>query len=143
MSKVDAHYEFIPKIKGLRDKISPDTLITINGDVDSREKGEELANQYDIDGVMIGRGVFQNPFVFEANEQKHSIDELTGLLSLHLDLHDKYEMKLGPRKYDPLKRFFKVYIHDFSGANELRQKMMATKNTDEARQVIASFNQEI
>jgi tRNA-dihydrouridine synthase len=136
MSKVGAHYELIPKIKELRDSLAPDTLITINGDVDDREKGEVLAKKYGIDGVMIGRGIFQNPFVFEMNKRKHSREELVDMLNLHLDLHDKYEAAFGPQKFDPLKRFFKIYIRGFPGANELRQKLMETNNTSEARQAV-------
>lgn len=136
MSKVGAHYELIPKIKELRDSLAPDTLITINGDIDDREKGDILAKKYGIDGVMIGRGIFQNPFVFEKNIRKHSREELVDILKLHLDLHDKYETTFGPRKFDPLKRFFKIYIREFSGANELRQKLMETNNTSEARQAV-------
>ncbi|MFH4201812.1 tRNA-dihydrouridine synthase, partial [Acinetobacter baumannii] len=33
MSQVDAHWELIPEIKKLRDRIAPNTLITINGDI--------------------------------------------------------------------------------------------------------------
>ncbi len=64
MSKVPAHYELIPEIKKLRDDIAPKTLLIINGDVRDREHGLELVEKYAIDGVMIGRGVFSNPFCF-------------------------------------------------------------------------------
>ncbi len=56
MSKVDAHWEVIPKIIALRDQIAPQTLITINGDIPDRRTGEELAEKYGVDGIMIGRG---------------------------------------------------------------------------------------
>ncbi len=56
MSKVDAHWEVIPKIIALRDQIAPQTLITINGDIPDRQTGEELAEKYGVDGIMIGRG---------------------------------------------------------------------------------------
>ncbi|HAQ1137859.1 TPA: tRNA-dihydrouridine synthase family protein, partial [Enterococcus faecium] len=65
MSKVDAHWEVIPKIIALRDQIAPQTLITINGDIPDRQTGEELAEKYGVDGIMIGRGIFKNPYAFE------------------------------------------------------------------------------
>jgi tRNA-dihydrouridine synthase len=136
MSKVGAHYELIPEIKKLRDEIAPQTLLTINGDIRDRQHGEELVKQYNIDGVMIGRGIFQNPFAFEVTKKEHSKQELLNILNLHLDLHDKYSLELEPRKFDPLKHFFKVYIRDFTGASELREKLMHTKNTDEVRNLI-------
>ena len=137
MSKVEAHYELIPEILQLRDEIAPKTLITINGDVLNREQGEALAKQYNIDGIMIGRGVFQNPFAFETKAINHTREELLAMLNVHLDLYDKYSTELDPRKFDPLKHFFKVYIRDFAGASELREKLMHTKNTDEVRKILS------
>jgi tRNA-dihydrouridine synthase len=133
MSKVDAHFELIPEIKRLRDEIAPQTLLTINGDVRDRQHGEELVAQYGVDGIMIGRGIFHNPFAFETEVRAHSREELLGLLRLQLDLHDKYSAELGPRKFEPLKRFFKIYVREFDGASELREKLMHTKTTNEVR----------
>ncbi len=139
MSKVPAHYELISDIKKLRDELAPHTLLTINGDIRDRQHGEELAKQYGVDGIMIGRGVFHNPFAFEKEGREHTREELLGLLQLQLNLHDKYSIELEPRKFDPLKRFFKIYIRDFPGASELREQLMHTKSTDEVRQTIATF----
>ncbi|MEI6229007.1 MAG: tRNA-dihydrouridine synthase [Candidatus Saccharibacteria bacterium] len=136
MTKVPAHYELIPEILALRDEIAPQTLITINGDIRDRQHGLELAQQYGIDGFMIGRGVFADPFAFESEPREHNRAELVALANLQLDLHDKYSTESSPRKYDPLKRYFKIYFHGFPGASEMRDKLMHTKNTDEARQLI-------
>jgi len=138
MTKVPAHYELIPEIKKLRDEITPKTLLTINGDVVDRQQGEELAKKYGVDGIMIGRGVFQNPFAFEKVATEHTNTELLNMLKTHLDLYDKYSTDETPRKFDPLKHFFKIYIRDFPGASELRNKLMHTKNTDEVRKIISS-----
>ena len=70
MSKVPAHFELIPEIIALRDEIAPGTLLTINGDVRDRTHGLELVRQYPgIDGIMIGRGVFADPFCFAAGSR--------------------------------------------------------------------------
>lgn len=138
MSKVDAHYELIPEIKKLRDEIAPHTLLTINGDIRDRQHGLELAETYSVDGIMIGRGIFTNPFAFELDKKEHPREELLGLLNFHLDLFDKYSTELEPRRFEPLKRFFKIYIRDFPGASELREKLMHTKSTDEVRALIKS-----
>jgi len=137
MTKVPAHYELIPEIIQLRDEIAPKTLLTINGDVVNRQQGEELAKKYGVDGIMIGRGVFQNPFAFEKVATEHTNTELLDMLKTHLDLHDKYSTDETPRKFDPLKHFFKIYIRDFTGASELRDKLMHTKNTDEVRTILS------
>ncbi|MDO4773690.1 MAG: tRNA-dihydrouridine synthase family protein [Candidatus Saccharibacteria bacterium] len=65
MSKVPAHYELIDDIVRLRDEVAPQTLLTINGDIRDRAHGLELAAQHPgVNGLMIGRGVFQDPFCF-------------------------------------------------------------------------------
>lgn len=140
MSKVPAHYELIPDILELRDEIAPQTLITINGDIPDRLAGLELAKQYNVDGIMIGRGVFHNPFAFEEYPREHSRAEYLELLNYQLDLHDKYNEPSCPRKYDPLKRYYKIYIRDFAGAAELRDALMHTKNTAEARLLINNLS---
>jgi tRNA-dihydrouridine synthase len=136
MSKVPAHFELISEIKKLRDEIAPQTLLTINGDIRDRQHGLELVKEYGVDGIMIGRGVFTNPFALEQEPREHSREELLGLLHMQLDLHDKYSAE-NPRKFDPLKRFFKIYVRDFAGASELRERLMHTKTTDEVRAILA------
>ncbi len=138
MSKVDAHWDLIGEIKKLRDEIAPDTLLTINGDIPDRKTGLELAEKYGIDGVMIGRGIFTNPFAFETEPREHSSEELMGLLRLHLDLFDKYS-KEESRLFKPLRRFFKIYVRGIKGAGELRHQLMDTNTTDEVRALLDEF----
>ena len=142
MSKVDAHWEVIPQIMALRDKIAPSTLITINGDIPDRQKGLELFEQYGVDGIMIGRGIFKNPYAFEVKKKEHTSQELLGLLRLQLDLQDEYA-QMVPRSIVGLHRFFKIYLKGFPGANDLRVSLMGTKSTDEVRRILDAFeNQE-
>jgi len=138
MSKVPAKWELIPEILKLRDDIAPQTLITINGDILDRQMGLELVEKYGVDGVMIGRGVFKNPYCFEKEPQEHSTEELLGLLRLQLDLQDEYAKKV-PRSIVGLHRFFKIYVKGFPGASDLRVKLMNTKSTDDARQLLDEF----
>ncbi|MDO3413009.1 tRNA-dihydrouridine synthase [Saccharibacillus sp. CPCC 101409] len=139
MSKADAHWELIPAIKQLRDEISPQTLLTINGDIPDRQKGLELAEKYGVDGIMIGRGIFHNPFAFEKEPKEHGSEELLNLLKLHLDLHDRYSSELERRPFKALSRFFKIYVRGFRGASELRVKLMEAKSTEEVRSGLAEF----
>lgn len=142
MSKVAAHWELIPEIKKLRDEIAPQTLLTINGDIPDRKTGLELVEKYGVDGVMIGRGIFKNPYAFEKEPQEHSSKELLDLLRLHLDLFDKYSQELEPRPFAQLQRFFKIYVKGFRGASELRHQLMSTKTTNEVREMLAKFERE-
>ena len=142
MSNVDAHWELIEAVKNLRDEIAPNTLLTINGDIPDRKTGLELATKYGIDGVMIGRGIFHNPFAFEKEPREHTSKELLDLLRLHLTLFDKYSQKEN-RQFKSLRRFFKIYVRGIRGASELRHQLMSTQSTDEVRALLDDFEAKI
>ena len=134
MSKVPAHYELIPEIIKLRDKISPETKLVINGDIKDRAHALELHQKYpEVDGFMIGRGVFQNPYCFSDHQPTRK--ELIDLLKMHLDLYEKY----AGEHYEPLKHFFKIYINNFPGAKEIRAKFMETHSVAEAREILKTL----
>lgn len=139
MSKVPAHWELMPEIVHIRDEIAPGTLIIGNGDVRDRQHGEELVTQTGCDGIMIGRGIFANPFCFEKDPRQHTREELVALLHYHLNLYDTMAERYTPRPFDTLKRFFKIYIREFEGASELREKLMHTTTTDQVRELLKSF----
>ena len=141
MSVADAHWELIPEIKALRDEIAPQTKLTINGDILDREMGMELVEKYGVDGVMIGRGIFKNPFAFEKQKREHSPKEHLELLKYQLDLQDQYVDQL-PRSMSGLHRFFKIYVKGFRGAAELRNQLMNTKTTNEVRTLLQQFEAE-
>ncbi len=138
MSKVDAHWELIEAIKNLRDEIAPDTLLTINGDIPDRQTGLELVEKYGVDGIMIGRGIFHNPFAFEKEACEHTSKELLDLLRLHLSLFQKYN-KDEDRQFKSLRRFFKIYVRDIKGASQLRHQLMNTESIAEARELLDAF----
>ena len=156
MSKVAAHYELIDDIVALRDAIAPQTLLTINGDIRDRAHGMALVAAHPgVNGVMIGRGVFADPFCFAPSADDvvqgaqlatpmQSASSLVqrnfALLRYHLDLFDHWQPQLG-RPYETLKRFYKIYIRDFDGAKELRDQLMHTTSTAEARHVIHQWHE--
>lgn len=141
MSKVDAHWELIPQIVKLRDEIAPQTLITINGDILDRQMGLALAEKYGVDGLMIGRGIFKNPYAFEKEPKEHTPKEMIDLLRLQLDLQDQFSEQV-PRSIVGLHRFFKIYVKGFPGANDLRVSLMNTKSTAEVREILDTFEGE-
>lgn len=141
MSKVDAHWELIPQIVKLRDEIAPQTLITINGDILDRQMGLALAEKYGVDGLMIGRGIFKNPYAFEKEPKEHTPKEMIDLLRLQLDLQDQFSEQV-PRSIVGLHRFFKIYVKGFPGANDLRVSLMNTKSTAEVREILDTFEEE-
>ncbi|PTF47241.1 tRNA dihydrouridine synthase [Staphylococcus chromogenes] len=142
MSNVDAHWELIEAIKTMRDAVAPQTSLTINGDIPDRQKGLELAAKYGVDGIMIGRGIFNNPFAFEKEPREHTSKELLDLLRLHLTLFDTYS-KDETKRFKSLHRFFKIYVRGIKGASELRNKLMQTQSTDEVRALLDTFEAQL
>lgn len=132
MSKVPAHWELAEKIIKMRDEISPTTLLVGNGDVLSRTQGDELAKKYQLDGIMIGRGVFSDPFVFSKNSTWYQSkkEEKIELYKKHVKLFAE-TWRGGERRVPTLNKFCKIYIQGFAGAKELREKLMLARSTDE------------
>ena len=139
MSKVPAEWEHAAEITALRDKISPSTKVVGNGDVLTRKQGEELAKKYNLDGIMIGRGIFQDPFVFakESPWESKVPEERIELLRHHAGLFDKTWG--NERRYDTLKKFAKIYISGFEGAKELREQIMATEDYSELIRILTEL----
>lgn len=158
MSKVPAHYELISEIVQLRDELAPATKLVINGDIKNLAQARELGQQYPgVDGYMIGRGIFENPYCFTEHQPTQA--ELLDLLQLHLDLFDaqdakwcahqaelmredpdfalRQDGKVRSLPFEPLKHYFKIYVSGFPGAAELRARMMECRSTDEVRAVLA------
>lgn len=138
MSKVPAHFELIPEIVELRDDISPVTKLVINGDIKNLQDIKERQTP-GVDGWMIGRGVFENPYCFAGRTGTRA--ELFELLNFHLDLFDKTSQETLKKyghslSFEPLKHYFKIYINNYDGAKELRAKLMECHSTDEAREIL-------
>jgi len=132
MSKTPANWKAIGEIANICTALSPTTLIVGNGDVQSRQQGECLAKQYGLDGIMIGRGVFQDPFVFAENSpwSEFNKQQRIKLFSKHVELFAKTWQK-DERKVHSLNKFCKIYIQGFPNAKELREKFMSAQSTEE------------
>ena len=139
LSNVPANWNLIGQTARLRDRLSPATLIVGNGDVASRIQAEKLAEKYGLDGVMIGRGVFQDPFVFSKDSPWASWDksQKLELWQKHLKLFAK-TWQPGERNFEALKKFCKVYINGFDGASNLRAKFMAAAGLAELEALAAA-----
>lgn len=133
MSKFPANWEEIGKAVQLRNQIKSQTLIIGNGDIFSREDAEKKIKLYSVDGVMIGRGMFHDPWIFNETIDRSTItlkDKIT-LLIKHVEL---FEQTWGNGKdFNILKKFFKIYISDFSNASNVRVHFMTCKNYQEAK----------
>ena len=135
MSDVPAHWEFMKDIVALRDKISPNTLIIGNGDVLTIEDAKKKVKETGCDGVMIGRGIFGNPWCFSGKIPTQE-ERLTVLVE-HTKLFEKL---LGDIKsFALMKKHFKAYVSGWDGAKELRMQLMETTNAAEVDKIIKEY----
>lgn len=131
MSKVPARWEEIAKAVNIRDAMKSETVIIGNGDVVSRKQAIAYTKEYGVDGVMIGRGIFQNLWLFhpEKCDQSIPLKEKLRVLRRHSELyHDTWG---DTRSFEILKKFIKVYVAGFSGAAEMRRKLMECKDAQD------------
>ncbi|MEX1027420.1 MAG: tRNA-dihydrouridine synthase family protein, partial [Candidatus Paceibacterota bacterium] len=73
MSKVPARWELLSRTVELRDALSPETLILGNGDVTSLEDARRKVQETGVDGAMIGRGIFGNPWFFDPEKDASTV----------------------------------------------------------------------
>jgi tRNA-dihydrouridine synthase len=132
LSKVPAHWDLIGEVAQQRASLSPETVLIGNGDVMNRAQGEQLARQYGLDGIMIGRGVFDDPYVFARQSPwpEQTSSQRIELYAKHVKLFAATWQK-QERRVVTLNKFCKVYIQGFPGAKELREKLMDAQTTDE------------
>src|SRR3989344_968290 len=131
MSSVPAQWDKIGEVEemarsaGSGQAKGSGVLIISNGDVMSLVDAKEKAQKYNLDGIMVGRGIFANPWFFSGREVGDPKERIK-LLKKHVENSDK--LWGDGKNFDTLKRFFKVYIQGWPGAKDLRTELMMTKN---------------
>lgn len=150
MSLVPAHWEDVKTAVLLRDKMGVQTLIIGNGDAKNLADAREKAKASGADGVMLGRAIFGNPWLFNQDSlfqcsQEHwnrESAEVKERLSVMVEHTKLFEKKLGKVKnFAIMKKHYKAYAHGFDGAKELRVKLMDAENAKEVEGIVKKFLQ--
>ena len=154
MSKVPNDWNVIKRAVEIRNEMKSQTLIIGNGDINNLTEAEEAVKQSGVDGVMIGRGIFGNPWFF--NKEINTSDISTADKLRVLIEHTKvFEEKLGgikPRSeflqtqksttgknFAIMKKHYKAYVTGFDGAKELRIKLMEAQNATEVENLVNDY----
>lgn len=143
MSLVPARWEHVAEAVAIRDKYdsSPTkTLILGNGDVKNLAEAEQKAKETGADGVMIGRGIFGNPWCFNRDRAPETIT-LEERLKVMIEHTYLFEKLLGEEKsFDLMKKHYKAYVSGFDGAKELRIKLMENaKDAAAVERIVSEF----
>ena len=130
MSNGPALWDEIGKAVELRNQLGKSTVMIGNGDVFSYPDAMSRVQQYKVDGVMVGTGVFKNPWMFNSKPVELTVDRRIELMHKHINL---YQDTWGKDKdYNVLKRFFKIYLNGFAGAAHWRDRFMRARDYEEA-----------
>lgn len=135
MSKHPAHWN---RIKDAVDMArGSGTMIIGNGDVvdldDARKKVEETG----VDGVMLGRAIFGNPWLFNREGVIPTLDEKLMAMVEHTAL---FEETWGDTKnFDLMKKHYKAYVNGFDGAKFLRMKLMECHQAADVARVVQEY----
>jgi tRNA-dihydrouridine synthase len=139
-SEGPVHWDEIAKIPSMRDELSPDTLILGNGSVESVSQGNQLCMQYGLDGIMYGRAVFENLYLFShEGVQFKMLPEVKKVQILKNHLESYHDLWGDRGNYEKMKKFYKIYTVDFPEALNLRAQLMETHDYLHALNVVNSY----
>ena len=154
MSNTKARWDSVARAKELAKNTS--TLIIGNGDVINMEDAKEKARATGADGIMFGRAIFGNPWLFATvghpmsnslkNSEKLKPCDISKEITIAQKLivmveHTKlFEKELGVYKnFAIMKKHYKAYINGFDGAKELRTKLMDATDAREVEMMVAAY----
>lgn len=137
MSLVPAHWERMARAVELRNEINPSVPILGNGDVKSLEEAKQKIAETGCDGVMIGRGIFGNPWVFAGRkpEELGKEEKLTALI----ELAHTFEAMRPPKHFAILKKHIKAFVAGYDGASELRARLMEADTAAQLEQIATAL----
>ncbi len=143
MSLVPAKWDVITdavRIRDQHDNSSSKTLILGNGDVKDLADADEKIKISGADGVMIGRGIFGNPWCFNraVDYAKIPLAEKLRVMVEHTYMFEK--LLVEHKNFDIMKKHYKAYVNGFDGAKELRIKLMAgAKSAADVEAMVVDF----
>jgi nifR3 family TIM-barrel protein len=137
MSQVPARWERVKRAVEIRDELGSETLIIGNGDVTSVKDAQEKIKESGADGVMFGRALLGNPWIFDESKIEVTVAEKIEAAMNHTEMFLEF---WGERKsFELMKKFYRAYINNFPLAKELRAEMMEKKTFEEIRVVVEKF----
>jgi len=134
MTDCPADWSEIAKAARLRDQLGLDLPILGNGDVESIEDAREKSKFYGLDGAMVGRGIFSNPWIFMEEQRERTPEEKLDLLWKHTELFDR--VWGDTKNFHILRRYYSIYTKGFPGAADLRARLMQTESIADVRRLL-------
>ncbi|MBU0667881.1 tRNA-dihydrouridine synthase, partial [Patescibacteria group bacterium] len=110
-----------------------ETTILGNGDIESIEDGLAKVKEYGVDGFLIGRAAFGNPWIFQVKGPEIMLRDRIKAAIKHSEL---YEEIFGNKHFVHMRKHLAWYLKGFPGAGEIRKKLMQTSSAQEVKEVL-------
>lgn len=133
MSLVPARWEAIARAVEMAR--GSGTLVVGNGDVKDLADAREKAAETGADGIMLGRAIFGNPFLFNETIDKSTLT-LKDKLSILVEQAALFEELLPHKNFAIMRKHFGAYVKGFDGAASIRMQLMEAENTEQMRKII-------
>ena len=152
MSNVPAHWNLMKKIVEIRNEVAPKTLIFGNGDVVDTEDAKQKVKDTGCDGVMLGKAIFGNPWLFNPSRDlplsgEEETKKKLNVMIEHTKLFEKLLMHPArdgaSKNFAIMKKHYKAYVNGFDGAKELRMKLMEAENASQVEKITRDFLEKI
>jgi nifR3 family TIM-barrel protein len=140
MSGVDARWDVVARAVDIAR--GSGTLIIGNGDVRDLSEANAKAAETGANGVMLGRAIFGNPWLFKqatsyGGRYLPTVEEKLRVMAEHTAL---FEQLLGDIKsFNSMKKHYRAYVTGFDGARELRAQLVGAKDASEVALITAGF----
>jgi len=135
MSKVPARWERVKRAVEIRDELGSKSLIFGNGDALSIEDARKKVAETGADGVMLGRAIFGNPWLFHPEKDLSNVS-LEERLSVMVEHSKLFEELLPHKSFAVMKKHYKAYVNGFDGASELRAKLMEAESSKDVENIV-------
>lgn len=114
------------------------TLILGNGDVNSHQEALEKIDKYGVDGVLIGRASFGNPFVFlpEGITPSKSIFEIA---LEHSQLYEKEYSDQERNKFLPMRKHLGWYVKGIDQAKQVRMELFRAESSVDVERIFKKY----
>ncbi|NCO12664.1 MAG: hypothetical protein COZ34_04020 [Candidatus Pacebacteria bacterium CG_4_10_14_3_um_filter_34_15] len=123
------------------------TLILGNGDVQNFQDAQRKINDYDVDGVLIGRATFGNPFIFidSQDNKKNQDNKATShktIFNVALEHSQVFEQTYSnnPRyNFLPMRKHLGWYVRSISNAKIVRADLFKTNCAKEVKSILKKY----
>jgi tRNA-dihydrouridine synthase len=138
MSKVPADWSTVERTREIRDQMNKDALIIGNGDVESLTEAKKRADETGVEGVMVGRGAFGNPWFFNPDIERDKLPAKKRL-SVMVEHAKTFDELLPDQHFAVMRKHFKAYTKGVPHANDLRNDLMQTENSQQVERIANTY----